>query len=149
MSVKSRTGFVITIADCPLLWVSKLQTEIALSTLEAEYIALSQSMRCVIPLKELVAQVVDALDIDKDNVSFVSHSTVYEDNNGCLRLATCQRMTPRTKHIGIKYHFFRSKVAEKVLRIQKIESEKQKADIFTKGLQGDAFLTIRKLLCGW
>jgi hypothetical protein len=42
-SCKSRTGYVITLANCPLLWVSKLQTEIALSVCEAEFVALSQS----------------------------------------------------------------------------------------------------------
>jgi hypothetical protein len=42
--VKSRTGYVITLGGCPVLWVSKLQTEIALSTLESEYIALSQAI---------------------------------------------------------------------------------------------------------
>lgn len=46
----SRTGYIIMIAGCPLVWRSKLQTEIALSTTEAEYIALSQAMREVIPL---------------------------------------------------------------------------------------------------
>jgi hypothetical protein len=49
-SVYSRTGFVIMYAGCPLIWVSKLQTEGALSTTEAEYTALSQSMRELIPL---------------------------------------------------------------------------------------------------
>jgi hypothetical protein len=49
-SVKSHTGFVILFASCPLLWVSKLQTEVALSTAEAEYIALSQAMRDLIPM---------------------------------------------------------------------------------------------------
>lgn len=42
--VKSRTGYVLVVAGCPVTWVSKLQTEIALSTMEAEYIALSQAM---------------------------------------------------------------------------------------------------------
>jgi hypothetical protein len=49
ISVKSRTGYVILIANCPLLWVSKLQSEIALSTLESEFIALSSSFRSLIP----------------------------------------------------------------------------------------------------
>ena len=44
-NVMSRTGFVIMYANCPIYWVSKLQTEIALSTAEAEYIALSQALR--------------------------------------------------------------------------------------------------------
>jgi len=44
VSVKSHTGYVLLFGGCPLLWVSKLQTEIALSTMEVEYIALSHSM---------------------------------------------------------------------------------------------------------
>ena len=47
---KSCTGYVITLSGCPLLWVSKLQTTIALSTMEAEYTALSSSCRDLIPL---------------------------------------------------------------------------------------------------
>ena len=51
MSVCSRTGYVICIAKCPVLWVSKLQPRTAMSTMMAEYIALSQGMRDLIPLK--------------------------------------------------------------------------------------------------
>ena len=49
--VKSRTGFILTIAGCQILWVSKLQTKIALSTLHAEYVALSQSLRDLLSVK--------------------------------------------------------------------------------------------------
>ena len=51
-SVKSRTGYIILYQGSPLLWVSKLQTQIALSTMEAEYVALSQAMRDLIPIRE-------------------------------------------------------------------------------------------------
>lgn len=44
-SVLSQTGLVITYCGCPITWSSKLQSEIALSTTEAEYIALSMAMR--------------------------------------------------------------------------------------------------------
>ena len=47
--VRSRTGYVLTFGGCPLLWVSKLQTEVALSTTEAEYIALLQAIRDLLP----------------------------------------------------------------------------------------------------
>jgi hypothetical protein len=53
-SVKSRTGYVITFASCPVLWCSKMQTEIALSPTEAEYIALSQSAHDLIPMRGLL-----------------------------------------------------------------------------------------------
>ena len=50
----SRTGFIIFYSGCPLIWHSKLQKEIALSTCEAEYIALSQCARAIIPLRRLI-----------------------------------------------------------------------------------------------
>ncbi len=49
-NVMSRTGFVITYANCPIYWASHLQTEIALSTVKAEYIAMSSAVCKVIPL---------------------------------------------------------------------------------------------------
>ena len=51
---RSRTGFVITFANCPLLWVSKLQTEIALSTIHSKYVELSYSVRVLLSLKSLI-----------------------------------------------------------------------------------------------
>jgi hypothetical protein len=51
---KSRTGYVIKFFDIPILWVSNMQTHIVLSTMEAECIALSQSMRDSIPIREIL-----------------------------------------------------------------------------------------------
>ena len=61
---RSRTGFVVTFANCPLLWVSKIQTDIAISTLHSEYLALSHSVRELLPLKSLIKEVIDNLGID-------------------------------------------------------------------------------------
>jgi hypothetical protein len=52
VSVKSRTGYVIMYSGVPVLWVSKMQTQIALSAMEAGYIALSQSMHNLIPIRK-------------------------------------------------------------------------------------------------
>ena len=57
LSVKSRTGYVIMHQGTPLLWASKMQTQIALSTMEAEYIALSQAMRDLIPIREVLKEI--------------------------------------------------------------------------------------------
>ena len=57
---RSRTGF----ANFLLLWVSKLQTDIALSTLHSEYVALSHSVRAFCPLKSIIKEVIDNLGID-------------------------------------------------------------------------------------
>jgi hypothetical protein len=86
-----------------------MQTEIAVSTMEAEYIALSQAMRDLIPLRELIKEVAHSLGKDR-NFTTRTYSKVLEDNNGALTLANVPRMTPRSKHIAVKYHFFRSHV---------------------------------------
>ena len=138
---------MVTFANFPLLWVSKLQTEIALSTLHSEYVALSHSVRALLPLKSLIKEVIDNLGIDSDNLKFVSSSTIYEDNNRAIVVETSPRMTPTSKHIAVKYHWFRQHVGKEFV-IRKIESENQKSDISTKGLQGQIFVRIRKLLCG-
>ncbi|MGH3055611.1 MAG: Ty1/Copia family ribonuclease HI, partial [Gaiellaceae bacterium] len=78
-----------------------------------------------------------------------THSTVFEDNNGALTLAHTPAMTPRTKHIAIKYHFFREHVRQGTIKIKKIDTDHQKADIFTKGLAAPKFEHLRKMLIGW
>ena len=88
------------------------------------------------------------MGIGSENLKFVSSSTIYEDNNGSISVATSPSMTPTSKHIAVKYHWFRQHVGKEFV-IWKIKSENQKADIFTKGLQGQIFVRIRKLLCGW
>jgi len=58
-TARSRMGYVITYAGCPMHWAAKMQTEIALSSTEAEYIAISQSMREVIPIMWLLQEAAD------------------------------------------------------------------------------------------
>ena len=92
--------------------------------------ALSHSIRALLPLKRLIKEVIDNLGIDSENLKFVSSSTVYEDNNGAIVVATDARMTPSSKHIAVKYHWFRQHVGKEFV-IRKIKSENQKADILT------------------
>ena len=110
--------------------------------------ALYHSVRELIPLKVLIKEVIDNLGIESEKLDFVSSSTIYEDNNGALVVATSPRMTPTSKRISVKYHWFRQHVGKEFV-IRKIESENQMADNFTKGLQGQISVRIRKLLCGW
>ena len=83
MCVKSRTGYLITLGVCPVMWVSKLQTEIALSTLESEYIALSQALRDLVPMRRLLQEVGTKMNLDFAKPALV-HSTIFENNNGAL-----------------------------------------------------------------
>lgn len=148
--VKSRTGFVICISGCPIVWVSKLQNEIALSTMEAEYNALSYAMRSVLPFKTTVLSVAKSIGLSEDRTTTFK-TTVWEDNAGALTLANLEpgRITPRSKHYAIKYHWFRSHLKPSQVEVKKIDTHDQKADILTKGLTTATFRSIRKLLCGW
>jgi hypothetical protein len=84
--VCSRTGYVICcLSDCPVLWISKLQTEIALSIMEAEYVALSTLCHDSFPLIDVTKEICSALLLnlpDKTNM----HITIHEDNIGTLIL---------------------------------------------------------------
>ena len=119
VNVLSRTGFVITYGRCPLVWSSKLQTECALSTAEAEYIALSQSLREVIPLMRLLREINKYFGVI-DNLPEIK-CTVFEDNQSCVALSRVPKMNPRTKYIALKYHQFRSYVSNKLITIESIE----------------------------
>ena len=149
-SVQSRTGFVILFANCPVLWSSKLQTEIALSITKAEYIALSlsQAMRDLIPpMRTLLVELGTLTKLTFGDT--IIHSTVFEDNKGCVELANAPKMRPRTKHIALKYHHFRSHVASGDVKIKWIDTKHQLADIFTKPLAESLFTSLRSLLLGW
>jgi hypothetical protein len=99
---------MLIFAGCPLLWASKLQTEITLSTMEAEYIALSQSMPDLLPTRALIQEVLPYFGITL--AACTTHSMVFEDNQGAIALASAPKLMPRSKHIGIKYHFFHKHV---------------------------------------
>jgi hypothetical protein len=116
--------------------------------MEAEYIALSQSMRDLIPIRRIVKTLCDVL-FGPAKYKARMYSQVFEDNNGALQLARAPRITPRTKHYGVKYHFFREQVQNKEIQLFKIDTKKQLADIFTKGLVQSTYEEIRHLLMGW
>ena len=76
--------------------------------------------------------------------------TVFEDNNGAIATANAVNMTPRTKHIDVTYHFFKSHIGEESgIELVKIDTNLNKAYIFTKVLATEKFMEIRKLMVGW
>ena len=117
---------------------SKLQTEIALYTTEAEYVALLEAMRDVIVLMNLAKELKE-----KGFACAALHPTVrckaFEDNVGAIKLARMPKMRPRTKHLNIKYHHFRSFVASGDIVVEHIATTEQEADILTKPLAPESF----------
>ena len=159
-SVKSRTGYIISVGGCYILCKSQLQSTIALSTSEAEYGALSQAMRAIIPIRETLLELIRAVDmVDiKNNYPFGNRDNlcsfktiIHEDNSAALSLAVNQKVTSRTKHWCVKFHFFWSYVNDEKNNTQcvKVDTKNQKADYLTKGLTRVTFEHCRFLNQGW
>ena len=149
VSVKSRGGYIISLNNCPLVWSSKLQDSIALSTMMAEYYALSTAMRDVLPLRNLIMTVAKAMGIPEEHLSTFK-VTCWEDNESARILANLDpgRNTPRSKFYDVKVHWFRSHLNDQV-RVERIETKEQLADIFTKPLPVETFQYLRKKILGW
>ena len=151
-NVKSRTGYVICINGSPIIWASKLQESVALSTMMAEYYALSTCMREVLPMRDLITTVAKGAGLN-ETCATTFRTTVWEDNNGALSLANMSpgQYTPRSKFYDCKVHWFRSYLKDGANRIsvEKIDTTEQLADLFTKPLPREPFEALRKKLMGW
>lgn len=148
-SAHSRTGFVITYAGCPIVWASRQQSLIALSTTEAEYIALSTALREVIAIMNLIKELRGRgfpLYFPTPNVI----CKVFEDNRSCLEIATNHKTRPRTKHLSVRLHHFRSHVMAKTrITIEHVSTKDQLADIFTKPLAQQPFTLLQDRIMRW
>jgi len=105
-----------------------------LEALEAEYITLSQAMRHLLPMRRISKEVSASLGLPSDYVATAKSTAVFEDNNGARGVATSPKLTPRTRHISVKYHFFELHVKPGEIEIVKVDTKFQQADIFTKGV---------------
>ena len=118
------------------MWTSKLQTQIALITTEAEYMALSSALHETIPLIQLVKEMGEQLIVSISQYAKV-YCKCFGDSSGALELAKTPKLCPRTKHINIIYHHFRDAVKNGLIEIFAIETKDQIADILIKPPQSE------------
>ena len=121
-TAKSRTGFAITYANCPVSWSSKLQTQVALSTTEAEYIAMSSVLQDAIPIRIFLHELKSKKFSDTESKTQL-HCKVFEDNSAALEMARNPKMRPRTKHINVLYHWFLSYIKDGSVKAYPVLSE--------------------------
>lgn len=129
---KSTTGYVFKVFNSTVSWKSRKQTCVSLSSTEAEYYALSEGASEACWLRNLLS------DIGIQDVINVP-TILYEDNQSAIRVTKNPENNTRMKHIDIRCHFVRDKVAEKVIDVSYIESANQTADMFTKPLGKQLF----------
>lgn len=146
-TARSRHGYAIYYAGCPILCKSQLQTEITLSSTESEYTGLSYALREAIPLINILNKI--TVNITIPNPLPKIHCKVYEDNAGAVEIASNHKYRSRTKHLNVCLHHFRHYVTTKQIEIVKIHTSNQIADIFTKPLEAETFTSLRKLLLCW
>ena len=148
-SVKSHTGFIVSVANCPVLWQSKLQVETSLSTMESEVIALAHSCQELFPIMDMVSSLGPALGIPTGKTSM--KVTIHEDNAGALVLGQTlpPQYTPCSKWYTIKTIWFREQIVLHGIVLVKTDTLEQQGDLFTKGLGKVPFEYLRKKIMGW
>ena len=122
---RSCTGNVFTLQGGAISWSCKRQQTVALSTTEAEYMALSAATQEVLWLQQF------------EHELFPSISTpirIYCDNKSAINLANCDGYHARTKHIDIRHHFIRQKIQEKKIIVTHVNTEIMVADNLTKAV---------------
>jgi len=131
----STTGNIFVMGGGPISWLSKKQAIVALSTAEAEYIALSYATQEVVWLRKLL--ITDLMSASKEP------TVMMEDNQGAISIAKNPVAHARTKHIDIRYHFIREAVQNGTVDLCFCPSENMIADLLTKPLPRGRFTMLR------
>lgn len=133
---RSYSGYCFKYANGCISWESKKQRCVALSTAEAEYIALTEAAKEAIHLKMLFSD----LGININNV------VIFSDNQAAQVLSKNPVISGKSKHIEIKQHFIRDCVQQGLVSIQYKPTQEMEADILTKGVPGPRLLMLRGYL---
>ena len=123
---RSTTGFVFMINGSPVCWNSRKQTVTAQSSTEAEYMAVSEAAKQAIWIRHFL------YSIGKEAVYNMAPTTIYEDNQGAIKLADNPVNHPKTKHIAVRYHAIREHIANGEIRLEYLPTDRMLADGLTK-----------------
>ena len=134
---KSTYGYAVYLNNHLVHWTSRKQSIVALSTTQAEYIAMSEVAREVLWLNQLIQQL---------KFKIASPPIIYGDNIITINEINKKQTSEKAgKHISIRYHHIKDEVLQKTMRICWIESEKNIADLFTKRFGRQRFEQLRQL----
>ena len=132
--MKSTSGSCQFLGQCLVSWSSRKQHCVALSTTEAEYIALG----------ECASQLLWMMHTLKDYQLEYKNIKIFIDNISSINLTKNPIHHSRTKHIEVKHHFVRDHVAKGEIALNHVESKSNLADIFTKPLPELEFSALRR-----
>ncbi|KAK2389918.1 putative mitochondrial protein [Trifolium repens] len=130
---KSTSGGCFFLGTNLISWFSKKQNCVALSTAEAEYIAVGSSCSQLVWMKQMLKE----YDVEQDAL------TLYCDNMSAINISKNPIQHNKTKHIDIRHHFIRDLVENKIVTLEHVGTKEQVADIFTKALDAVQFEKLR------
>lgn len=131
---KSTTGNVHLLGNGAISWLSKKQSTVALSTSEAEYIALCSATQETVHLRSLLSDLGFKQEVP---------TRTFEDNQGAISLARNPVAHKRTKHIDVKYHFIREAVENRIIALEYCPTDEMTADLCTKPIPRYQFERLR------
>jgi hypothetical protein len=134
---KSTSGWLIKFAGCTVNWSSKRQSTVALSTAEAEYMAMSEAVQEIMWTRQMLSEL---------KLVPKAPTVLYCDNQAAIANAVNGKFHGRMKHVDIKLHFVRQAVQNSMVKMEWIPTMEQEADIFTKGLGGPQFNRLRGMI---
>ena len=123
---KSTGGYTFLMNGGAISWKSSKQKSVAMSSCEAEYVALSEAA------KEAMWLISLTMNVKKNKL--LEPLIIYEDNQSSIKIAKNPIQSEKTKHIDVRHHFIREKVAEKKIEVKYMPRSDQVADILTKSL---------------
>jgi len=133
----STSGYVFMLAGAPISWISKRQTVAALSSTEAELVALTEACREAIHLRRLLRELGEEP---------AEPTVIFEDNQSCIALAMAERRKHRTRHMGTRHRFIHDLVKDGTVKLEWKEGTNMAADTLTKPLGPSKFLQHRKAM---
>jgi len=142
---RSTTGWLIRLGRCPIDWRSQKQPTVALSSCEAEYMAVCDATQSAMWIHQLLVEI-GFIAWMCPNASTPPVPLVLSDNKSAIALAHNDGSHGFSKHIAIKHHFIRDQVEAKFVSLQWISTHDQVADIFTKVLPTRIFTKFRDQL---
>jgi len=134
---KSTSGYLYKLGTSLISWSSKKQVSVALSSTEAEYVSAALASQEAIWLRQLLTDI---------GVPPTQAITMYEDNQGCIKLANSEKINARTKHIDVRHHHLRDLVDRDVINFKYCETDMMVADALTKPLPRLKFEELRSRL---
>ena len=137
---KSTSGYIFQLSNGAVSWRSKKQSCVALSTAEAEYMALSSAFQEAAWMRQLLSGLI-GIQVDS-----LGPTLIFEDNQSTICMSKNHQFHGRSKHIDIKYHYVREQVAAGNIELEYCKSDDMLADIFTKGLNGPRFKKLRSMI---